>query len=402
MTSAALRRIVLLADVGGSDSYHVGDESMLDAAVLELRRRGDVEITVISADPHDTAERYFVQAIEPIGFSTDPGPEGEAHRDRRLAAALALGGPGGSQRSDTADAIDATGGPRGLPAVAATIAASDAVIVTGGGNLSSTWPHLVYERVAALSLAHQAGIPAVVTSQTVGPDLTTRQAALLAEALGGCRLVGLRERASLRRVSTMLASPTPRRLQLDDAIDLPGAELPETFQEGPLKGDFIGLTVNPLGAGPQAEAGLDGLASLVCHIQQRTERNIVVLPHVGRWSGEASDDIAVGEALRARVGDDAGLILCPLLPARQMAELTRRASAIVSTRYHPLVFGLSAGVPCLGIYQDSYTFIKVTGALDHAGLGGWVIPVEALKTDVPARLFDELWSRRGRVERPSV
>ena len=67
---------------------------------------------------------------------------------------------------------------------------------------------------------------------------------------------------------------------------------------------------------------------------------------------------------------------------------------IVSTRYHPLVFGIAAGVPCLAIYQDRYTATKLAGALAQAGLAGWRLPIEALLTDLPGDVFDEVWSRR--------
>ena len=118
------------------------------------------------------------------------------------------------------------------------------------------------------------------------------------------------------------------------------------------------------------------------------------LPHVGKWCGEPSGDLAVGEALRERIGDGPELILSPLLPARALASLTRRATAVVSTRYHPLVFGLAAAVPCLAIYQDQYTSAKLSGALGHAALAGWRLPIDALLTDLPGDVFDELWSRR--------
>jgi hypothetical protein len=106
-------------------------------------------------------------------------------------------------------------------------------------------------------------------------------------------------------------------------------------------------------------------------------------------------DVAVAEALKERLGGDDELVLCPLLPARQLVALARRAGAIISTRYHPIVFGLAGGVPCLAVYQDHYTSVKLTGALAHAGLSGWSVPLEALATDLPGDVFDELWTRRA-------
>jgi polysaccharide pyruvyl transferase WcaK-like protein len=73
--------------------------------------------------------------------------------------------------------------------------------------------------------------------------------------------------------------------------------------------------------------------------------------------------------------------------ARRAAGLTRRAAMVISTRYHPIVFGLSAGVPCLGIYTDEYTRVKIVGALGHAGLQNWAISmVEGLAGELSERV----------------
>ena len=62
------------------------DEAMLDAAIDALRQRGEVDITVVSRGPHDTAARYGVRAIPPIGFAVD-GP----HARLRLVDATPTG-----------------------------------------------------------------------------------------------------------------------------------------------------------------------------------------------------------------------------------------------------------------------------------------------------------------------
>ena len=386
-------RIVLLADVGGSDGYHAGDEAMLDAAIDQLQRRGDPDITVISAEPAATSKRYSVGAVGRIQFA-DRSAQAAGRQDRRLAAVLALGESRDGARRGAEEELEATGGPGGAGAVVETIAGADALIIAGGGNLSSTWPEHLYERVAAMTLARRHRVPIVVTSQTIGPALSSRERSLLAESLGAVRLLGLREQASLRLAADLLPPSTPRRLPFDDAVGLPDADVPSFAGDDRIGDGFVALTVNPLGDGPKALAALDGLVTLIRHIHERTGLTIAFLPHFGRWEGPASGDVAVGEWLVDRLGQDRELVVCPLLPARQLASLTRRATAIVSTRYHPIVFGLAAAVPCLAVYQDQYTSTKLVGALAHAGLPKWRLPVESLVTDLPGEVFDELWSRR--------
>ena len=108
-------------------------------------------------------------------------------------------------------------------------------------------------------------------------------------------------------------------------------------------------------------------------------------------------DLEVTLTLRERLGVGPELVIAPVLPARQLAWVTRRASAVITTRYHGAVFGLTAGVPCLALYQDRYTGVKLRGALDHAGLGAWRLPLDALGSTVAAEAFAELWSRRAEI-----
>ncbi len=72
-------RLVLVGDVGGMETYHVGDEAMLCANIDRLRQLPrPPSCTVVSSDPQWTSRRYGVQAIPLIGF---PGRQ-EAHPAR--------------------------------------------------------------------------------------------------------------------------------------------------------------------------------------------------------------------------------------------------------------------------------------------------------------------------------
>ena len=385
-------RALLIGDVGGVDGYHAGDEAMLDVAIAQLRARGPTAITVVSGNPDDTSARYGVDAVARVGFAGRDVYSDET-RDQQLAAVLAIADGSDDAMFDTTD-------PRTVAArtLVHTVAASDAVLVAGGGNLSSSWPDQLYERVAVLLLAQRFGVPAVVSGQTIGPDLLPGHAAVLARALAGASLVGLRERTSYDLAAGFLPDVTRRSLQLDDAAFLPD-ELPEWIRADGAFGDgFVVLTVNPLGTGPEAEARLDGMTDLVRSVHALTGLEIVFLPHVGEQEAPpASGDLEVGLALRERLGDGPGLVIAPVLPARQLAWVTRRSSAVITTRYHGAVFGLTAAVPCLALYQDRYTGVKLRGALDHAGLGAWRLPLDALRSTLATEAFAELWTRRAEI-----
>jgi polysaccharide pyruvyl transferase WcaK-like protein len=384
-------KALLIGDVGGVDGYHAGDEAMLDVAISQLRARGAAGITVVSGDPHDTCSRYGVDAVARVGFA---GREvfADDERDDRLAALLAV--------ADGADdgALVTTGGAANARRLVDAVAASDAVLVTGGGNLSSSWPDQLYERAAILLLARRFGVPAVVSGQTIGPDLSDRHTAVLAQALAGASLVGLREASSYQLAADILPDLSRRSLQLDDAMFLPEEPTEPLAAHAALSDGFVALTVSELGAGPEAELRLDALSELVRAIYKLTRLTVLFLPHVGTPDGTSpSGDAAVAAALRQRLGDGPELAIAPVLPARQLAWTTRRSSAIITTRYHAAVFGMTAAVPCLSLYQDQYTGVKLRGALDHAGLGSWCLPVDALRTKLAGEAFAELWSRRGEI-----
>ena len=173
------RRVVALGDVGAGAVLHAGDEAMLAAAITEVGQRLDVEWTVISKDPLETAQRYGVSSVAGLGFDACPSETARAERLQRLIAAT----------SDDA-ALSAADPSR--PALRA-IAAADAVLITGGGNLSADWPTQVYERAAISAIAAALAVPVVATGQGLGPRFTERMGQLASSALTGARFVGVRD-----------------------------------------------------------------------------------------------------------------------------------------------------------------------------------------------------------------
>ncbi len=189
------RRVVALGDVGAGAVLHAGDEAMLATAFSEVGQRLDVEWTVISKDPHETAQRYGVSSVAGLGFDACPNETARAERLQRLIAAT----------SDDA-ALSADDPSR--PALRA-IAAADAVLIAGGGNLSADWPTQVYERAAISAIAAALAVPVVASGQGLGPRFTERMGQLASSALTGARFVGVRDAGSAvaRRAAGRAARP---------------------------------------------------------------------------------------------------------------------------------------------------------------------------------------------------
>jgi polysaccharide pyruvyl transferase WcaK-like protein len=243
----------------------------------------------------------------------------------------------------------------------------DALIISGGGNLSSTWPHYIYERVAMARLASSKGTPVIILGQTLGPELKARDRELVTELLQLSSWTGLRETFSYSLALELGADSETLSYQLDDAVFL--APRPTQTDGFILSGrPWIAVTVHPIGEPSVGNPVIARLAASLRTIAKTAKAELVFLPHVGypRESGALGDG-AFGEAVGRALYANPPLRVHPVLPAAETIWLTQQASLVISTRYHPLVFALAGAVPAVGIWTDEYTRRKLQGALIHAG-----------------------------------
>ncbi|HET8774299.1 MAG TPA: polysaccharide pyruvyl transferase family protein [Thermoanaerobaculia bacterium] len=358
-------RLLVIADVGGEATRHIGDEAMLEANLDAFRNLlPNVAFTVVSRDPAWTAARYGVEGAALVGFPRHP----RAQAERRALLDRLLAG----QQHPTVDAV----------------AGADGVVVSGGGNLSSSWPDLLYERVALLQLARKLGKPAVVLGQTIGPRLRDEERRLLADSLSSARFAGVRELPSAA-LALELGVPMERLwYQTDDALKCGWGQTPTTLNS-------IAVTIDPL---VRARAAVfNPLIAQLRELSQATGAQLVLIPHV------FGDDSLPSDLTEARVIAERlalpSTAIAAGLDAHEVRALTGAASLIVSTRYHPIVFGLGAGVPAIGIYGDEYCRIKLQGAQAHARLDRWTLTYDDVARGalLPGAL--ELWRTRDDVRR---
>jgi phytanoyl-CoA hydroxylase len=331
--------LLFLADVGGP-AFHVGDEAMLAANLAALRR----------VEP----ERPVVVV------GRDEGPE---------AAAALLANAGG-------------------------------LFLSGGGNLSSSWPGLLQQRLLWLQEARRLGVPVVTGGQTIGPDLAPGERAALAGALAGVELLGVRELPSAA-LALALGVPAERlAYQPDDAFFLAGRapsaeEVPQITAL--LEAPYLAVTLDPTFAAVEARAGLAGLAAQLARFAAGSGLQLAFVPHVGSLGSraEGEGDLRAGSALaRLLAAQGSGCTLLPVMPPEAVASITQRAAMTVSSRYHPLVFATAAAVPCLGLHRDAYTRIKLQGALLHAGMEAWCLSQSAAEEGGLLAALRRLWDGR--------
>ena len=332
-------KVLVVADAGAlapGETYHVGDEAMLHACLEGVRRTvPNARVTVTSSAPEWTGHEYGVRSIERLAVARTADAEG--WRARRLVASAAC----------DRDLVLAPGDE----AVLTAVAAADVVVLAGGGNISSRYPGLLQERLAIGALAGWRDVPLVVVSQTIGPTFARADLSAVSRLLASASVVGVREHFSLAMLRSL---GIEAHLQLDDAFPL---DLTPRSPE-----PYIAVTMH------HSQRGLDlvAMARTLDRLAYLTGWRLLFVSHFGSATAEWSD-ARTGEQLAARL--TAGLEILPLRRAQDTIDVTSRASLIVSTRYHPLVFGLALGVPSVGIVQDAYHHVKLAGALAHAGLG---------------------------------
>ncbi|MBX9604431.1 MAG: polysaccharide pyruvyl transferase family protein [Bryobacteraceae bacterium] len=369
---------VLIGDIGGPGTFHVGDEAMLAANIEKLRERfPDATFTIVSADPAFSAAEYHCRAIPRIGF---PGSAGGADVDRL-------------RKLDHFRAIAKAG--REHPVLEA-LASADALILSGGGNLSSTWPEHLFERAALLEAAHTLGRPAFTIGQTIGPNFSERDRKVLAEALQHSRIVGVREYHSVGAALSLDIDPSRIIYQLDDTLSLRQTPVsPDHYGFDFASGEpWLAVTFAPICVGPNTDDALRSLAHQIELVAAQAGARVVFLPHT-RGPSENTSDLLFSRQL-AGYFRQTPLIVDVSRPG-EARWLSGNASLVISMRYHPVVFGLASGVPCLGIYTDYYTRVKIRGALAHAELQVWSLSLnECLKGGLTAPAL-ELWAARAQV-----
>lgn len=352
-------RIVAIGDIGVvDDMIHIGDEAMFGALVSALRSRGVEHVTGISSNPAESAARYGIAALLPFGF----GPDRTAN-ERLLR--------------DILTAPDAR-----ARAIVEAVRAADGVVVGGGGNMTSLWPHHVFERAALGAVAAAHGTPLVVTGQTIGPALDEGDAALVTGLLSSAQLVGLRESSS-RDLVARLGVTAPFELTVDDASYLVNDE--------PARGDYCLVSLaNHVGG-----ADRDAVAREVAALLDGLGLPVRFLAHFGSLvPGQSRGDSVLHDRVIAAMRSPAAVVTPT--DSESAARLAREAAFVVSSRYHPVVFAVPAGVPALAIPVDDYTGVKLRGALGNFGQDG-LLPVDELVAGRGGPVASGVWAQRDEI-----
>ncbi|OFJ98055.1 hypothetical protein HMPREF2836_08175 [Rothia sp. HMSC065C12] len=401
-------RVLVIGDIG-QHTYHVGDEAMTIASAQALSE-GGAAVTLMTRDVGHSA-RYIGAAVNHEAAQHEAGapyeylpfflfPWAPAERELTLAAfeCVLTELHADRERPSTSELV-ALPQVQALPEVlhpleqtvermvglADSIAAMDALVVSGGGNLNSRYGWLLYERAAAVSAAEHAGVPVYVTGQSLGPVLNPEDAQVLERMLRTARSVTVRESSSL---TWCRERGIDARLSVDDAtdylVDSPARTL--RYAEGISAGQmlnklpehYVCVTVNE-----RTEQQAQQIARLLNGMWREHGYAPVFLSHYGDPQDPTSGDIQAHQRIAEQLSPSTPATLLPILHADQSIAVHRAAAFTLTSRYHPAVFSAAAGIPVLALVPDAFTQMRVGGALRQYGLGEFTLPLGMLAGGVP-------------------
>lgn len=353
-------RVALLCDVDQT-VYHVGDEAIALASARLLEERGHEVIPVSRREKHGPGGRPPRESIRALTF---PWPQQD--RDRYLEEI----------REVLAGRTDALPAHDKLFEIIEQMRGIDALVIGGGGSLNSRYGWLLSERLAMAMVARSLGTPVVLSGQSLGPELSVADQRLIGELLDLCSLVGLRDGDSLALARTIRPEHPALLGCADDAVSLLGAE------PAPLE-HRISATIGADPAPIPREVHAPLVAAVLDALAERTGAPIELVPHMA--------DPDAGGADESMLASVAALLKAPhSLAPLELAEASSRRTAasrfVVSTRFHPVVFGAVAGASVLALPLDRYGRSRMAGALANEGWSDAVVPLAALWTGRGAAL----------------
>lgn len=376
-------RVLVLADVG-AHSYHVGDEAVAQTAVQELTSRG-WEPVVVTHGCHRAGDYLGIEVWKGLVWPNDRRVVLPAFQDvvnRVCESGQAERGTSCSVAHEEALALRQA------------IEGVDAVLVAGGGNFSSRFDWLLYERLATLTVAGAFGRPAVVSGQTFGPTLVPTDVEPIVKAMNACAVVGFREERSVALGRLVQGTDVVRNclddaqfFAIDDTERHAGVvcESPTTLRR-------IVATFAPAPRHVDPGAFASFIAAELDELVSRTGAEVTMVPHKASWSGSLEDE---GVARMIADASQSGSIRVePVTTARAAAELTGMADLVITSRYHPVVFSLARATPVLALAADDYGDVRMDGVAARWGLGGWTIPLTELDPGDLADAAMTVWDAR--------
>jgi polysaccharide pyruvyl transferase CsaB len=332
---------------------NTGDEAVLLGTIAALRAAmPDIAITVFSAQPEQTAERYGVVSV-PIG--------------RRF---------------------------EGLIAIASTIRRADLFLLGGGGLLQDREVRIVPFWLSRFFLALTVHTPAVFFAQGVGPLDTRLGRGLTRAAASRAAAITVRDIPSARLLQSLGVKRTVH-VTADAALALEPLPKPDAYTRARwgLEPNRPYLAFVPRGWPGMAEMA-DDIAQTLAGFARGSGVGIALVPF------QMPDDRPVVDRIVSAWPDnaDAPVVVYSGSDPRTMQVVLSGMEMVVGMRLHAAILSALQGVPVLGLGYDP----KVALFFERLSLPEWSLVWDA---DLPARLKESLrgfWEHRDEARRTMI
>lgn len=364
------RSWIVLGSANGSTN--VGDQCMWEATVDVLRREFG-PVPVVTDGPAEWSPTRPDVVVLPYLHTTLRRGRWVSHRLRdRTTLGIVERAISRPRRNQVAHLLAARAlrAPRGAlqQAWAEAVSRAEGLVISGAGAINDDFaPHGIAAWDVMVQWTKAAGKPVVLLGQGVGPVTEPQNVVTAARMLAAADVLTVREQQSREQVrelgvdrADVHVTPDWALLSATTAAD---RLMAERVRQDLTRAPFLALSVHRRHTTTARD--LDRLAVVVERVALTARRRgaaCLVIPAM--TAGGYSDDRKTARLVSSRLSSPARSALAPV-DARLSAGVTRAlvgmAQGLVSTRYHPMVFALSAGVPACGLSYDDYYDQKLSG-----------------------------------------
>lgn len=284
-------------------SKNAGDEAML-AAMIEVLTdvNPQVNITVISANPEDTARRHGVKAISWLDVSS-------------IWGAL--------RRAD--------------------------LLISGGGSLlqNVTSGRSLYYYLSVIALARFIGTPVMLYAQGIGPVCGSFARAFMRRQANGAALITVRDKGSLEELNDLKVTKPPMEVTADPVLAIHPVELAigrKILKEHQIGGvrPIVGISVREWRGWTEYKTVI---AKAADDIVSKYNAQVVFLPM------QVPEDVVTSKAI-ARMMKNESVVLTEEYTTNEHLSLVGCMDLLISIRPHALIFAGVMGVPMIGLSYD--------------------------------------------------
>jgi colanic acid/amylovoran biosynthesis protein len=246
--------------------------------------------------------------------------------------------------------------------------------------------------------------PIVFLSQSFGPFRSAICRGFMSRLLRSATMVCPRESTSKREIQ-LLGVPDEATMLVPDAAFALQAQ--ETSRTSNILQDinkhaprFFAVTVRnwyfPGNSNPAMayQHYIDEISGFCDHIIEKYNINPIFMPQVVFEAADDDDREASQLVINQMRNKSRAMILTENLDPEELLAIYGHADFMVGTRFHSVIFSLTAGTPCISI---SYSGYKATGIMQDLELDRFVIPISEVNREVLIQMAEDLMVNRDSI-----